>query len=354
MNDDSPDTDKRSGGTDKRSLSAGTLRGAMIGAGYFAGFHAEAWTRLPTASIVAIADTAPDKAAEFAARHGIPRSYQAAEEMLERERPDFVDITTRPEVHLPLTQLAASRGAHVICQKPMAATMAECLAMCEACASAGVRLVIHENWRWQPWYRELRRLLASNIIGQPFQFSFFWRTGDGRGPEPYPAQPYFRQMPRLLIYESLVHILDTFRFLGGEMQVESCRTQRLNPSIVGEDQAIIITRFANAAAGLIDANRFTGPVPAPVAMGTCLVEGAGGMLRVSPQGEIFLTRAAEAEQRLPFAPPDQGYKGDSVYATQAHLVDGLRTGAATESEGRDYLRTVALVEGCYERAFGVR
>ncbi|HJS07409.1 MAG TPA: Gfo/Idh/MocA family oxidoreductase, partial [Pirellulales bacterium] len=135
MNDDSPDTDKRSGGTDKRSLSAGTLRGAMIGAGYFAGFHAEAWTRLPTASIVAIADTAPDKAAEFAARHGIPRSYQAAEEMLERERPDFVDITTRPEVHLPLTQLAASRGTHVICQKPMAPTMADCLAMCEACES---------------------------------------------------------------------------------------------------------------------------------------------------------------------------------------------------------------------------
>jgi predicted dehydrogenase len=324
-----------------------TLRGAMIGAGYFAGFHAEAWSRLPTVSIVAIADTAADKATEFTARHGIPRTYKSAEEMLDAEKPDFVDIATRPEAHLALTQLAASRGAHVICQKPMAPTMADCIAMCETCERAGVRLIIHENWRWQPWYRELRRLLDLQTIGAPFQFSFFWRTGDGRGSEPYPAQPYFRQMPRLLIYESLIHILDTFRFLGGEMQIESCRTQRLNPAIVGEDQALIITRFGSGAAGLIDANRFTGPVPAPVAMGICIVEGTDGMLRVSPHGELFLTRAGQSEERLPYTPPNHGYKGDSVFATQAHVIEGLRTGAATESEGRDYLRTVALVEACY-------
>jgi hypothetical protein len=131
------------------------------------------------------------------------------------------------------------------------------------------------------------------------------------------------------------------------MQVETSRTQRLNPAIVGEDQALIITRFDSGAAGLIDANRFTGPVPAPVAMGTCLVEGTDGMLRVSPHGEVFRTRAGEAEERLPYTPPSQGYKGDSVYATQAHVIDGLQTGAPTESEGRDYLRTVALVEACY-------
>jgi predicted dehydrogenase len=154
-------------------------------------------------------------------------------------------------------------------------------------------------------------------------------------------------MPRLLIYESLIHILDTFRFLGGEMQIESCRTQRLNPAIVGEDQALIITRFGSGAAGLIDANRFTGPVPAPVAMGICIVEGTDGMLRVSPHGELFLTRAGQSEERLPYTPPNRGYKGDSVFATQAHVIEGLRTGAATESEGRDYLRTVALVEACY-------
>ena len=55
----------------------------MIGAGYFAGFQAEAWSRLPTASIVAIVDTEARKATEFAARHGIPRTYTSAEAMLD-------------------------------------------------------------------------------------------------------------------------------------------------------------------------------------------------------------------------------------------------------------------------------
>jgi predicted dehydrogenase len=323
------------------------LRGAMIGAGYFANFQAEAWKRLEGAEIVALADTQAGKAAEFAARFGIPRAYESAEEMLDHEKPDFIDIVTRPEAHLPLTRLAASRGAHVICQKPMAPSMGECIGMCDACERAGVRLLIHENWRWQPWYRELKRMLAAGDIGQPFQYSFFWRTGDGRGPEPYPAQPYFRQMPRLMVYESLVHILDTFRFLGGEMRVQQSRLARLNPHIIGEDHALILTQFDSGAAGLIDANRCTGPSPAPVAMGTCNVEGSMGALRISPIGEIFLCRPGELEQRAPFAPPTHGYKGDSVYATQAHLLGGLQTGEVTESEGRDYLRTVALVEACY-------
>jgi predicted dehydrogenase len=326
------------------------LRGVMIGAGFFANFQAEAWKRLAGAEIVAIADASAGKAESFAAKYEIPHPYENAEEMLDVERPDFVDIVTRPEAHLPLTQLAAARGIHVICQKPMAPSMAECIAMCEACERAGVRLLIHENWRWQPWYRELKRLLHQDIIGQPFQYSFFWRTGDGRGPDAYPAQPYFRQMPRLMIYESLVHILDTFRYLGGEMHVQSCQTARLNPAIVGEDYAVIVSRFETGAVGLIDANRFTGPVPAPIAMGTCVVEGAAGTLRVSPQGELFVTRLAVSEERLPFKPTTDGYKGDSVFATQAHLLEGLRTGATTESEGRDYLRTVALVEACYESA----
>jgi predicted dehydrogenase len=326
------------------------LRGTMIGAGYFAAFQAEAWNRLSAAEIVAVADAAPGKAADFAGRFAIPRAYESAEEMLDAEKPDFVDVVTRPEAHLPLTRLAAARGIHVICQKPMAPSMADCVAMCEACERAGVRLLIHENWRWQPWYRELKRLLADGTIGTPFQFSFFWRTGDGRGTDPYPAQPYFRKMPRLMIYESLVHILDTFRFLGGEMEVQSCQTARLNPAIAGEDYALIVTQFQSGAVGLIDANRFTGPVPAPVAMGACIAEGTEGMLRVSPPGELFLTRAGGSEEKLPFAPPAEGYKGDSVYATQAHLLDSLRNGARAESEGRDYLRTVALVEACYESA----
>lgn len=270
--------------------------------------------------------------------------------MLDRERPDFVDIATRPESHLALTRLAAQRSVHVICQKPMAPTWADCVAMCETCEAAKVRLLIHENWRWQPWYREAKRLLNRGAFGQVVQVSFFWRTGDGRGPEPYAVQPYFRQMPRLLVYETLVHLLDTFRFLFGEIQAVYCQNRRLNPVIAGEDQSLILLTFADGRLGLIDANRLNGPTPPPVALGSLVLEGEQATLRVSPDGQLWLTEPGEAEQRLPFDPPTAGYKGDSVFATQAHLLDCLRAGRPSESDGPDYLKTVALVEACYRSA----
>ncbi len=326
------------------------LKGAIIGAGYFAQFQAEGWTRISGARIVAVADPVPGKARTFSDKYGFARAYESVDEMLKEERPDFVDIATRPESHLELVARASNSGAHIICQKPMAPTWDECIAMCDVCEKAGVRLCIHENWRWQPWYREAKAIIEGGAIGEPFEYSFFWRTGDGRGPEPYMAQPYFRQMPRLLIYETLVHLLDTFRFLGGEMEVRHCRTARLNSCIAGEDQALIVTRFASGALGLIDGNRHTGPAPSPPAMGTCLIEGMEGGLRVAPEGPIHLTRVGAEEERLPFIPPDTGYKGDSVRATQEHLLICLREGKPSESDGRDYLKTVRLVEECYRLA----
>ncbi len=326
------------------------LKGVLIGAGYFAQFQAEAWKRIPAAEIVAVADSAPGKARAFAEKFGIPRAYESAEEMLDRERPDFVDIATRPEAHLALTRLAAERGIHVICQKPMAPTWEGCVGMVEACEAADVRLLIHENWRWQPWYREIKRLLDAGTLGRVFQLSFQWRTGDGRGPEPYAVQPYFRQMPRLLVYETLVHLLDTFRFLGGEIASVFCINRRVNPTIVGEDQSLILVTFRGGVPGLIDANRISGPMPAPVAMNSLTVEGERATLRLSADGRLWLTEYGQAEREHAFPTTGEGYKGDSVRATQEHLIDCLRSGERSESEGRDYLKTVEAVFACYRSA----
>ena len=317
----------------------------MIGAGFFAQFQAEAWRRMAGVELVAIADSAVGKAREFAAQFGIARAYESVEVMLDAEKPDFVDIVTRPDTHLPLTRLAAQRGIHVICQKPMAPSVAESIAMCEACEAANVRLMIHENWRWQPWYREAHRRIAAGELGALKHISFDWRTGDGNGPEPYAAQPYFREMPRLLIHESLVHILDTFCFLAGELQVTACETRRVNPVIAGEDWAEIRVRFAGGAEGFIHGDRQTGPVPSPVAMGSMVIEGESGMLCTTPEGHLRLN-----DRLLDFALPTLGYKGDSVLAMQQHLLDCLRTGQPAESEGRAYLATVKLVEDCYRLA----
>lgn len=317
----------------------------MIGAGYFAHFQAEAWQRMPGASIAAVADALPGKAQAFARQYGIPRGYESVAEMLDAEQPHFVDIVTRPETHRELTIAAAARGLHVICQKPMSPCMDDNIAMCEVCEAAGVRLMVHENWRWQPWYREAWRLIQSGVIGSLRHLAFDWRSGDGTGPEPFAAQPYFRDMPRLIIYESLVHILDTFRYLAGELVVSRCQTRRVNPAIAGDDWAEIDCQFASGASGFIHGDRQSGPWPAPVAMGCMEIRGDSGTLRIAADGQVFLNEAWQ-----PFVPPTTGYKGDSVLGTQQHFLECLVSGQPCESDGREYLKTAALVEDCYRLA----
>jgi len=331
-------------------MSSSELKGVLIGAGFFAGFQAEAWRRIPSVKIVAVADPLLSKAEQFAAQWQIPKTYADAEAMLQAERPDFVDIVTRPDTHLALTTLAAQHGAHVICQKPMAPTWNECQQMIAACRQSGVRLLIHENWRWQPWYREIKRLLEQDRLGRLFHLGLRVRLGDGRGVEPYAVQPYFRDMPRLLIYETAVHFLDTFRYLAGEIETLFCATQRINPTICGEDYALIQATFLNGVRGLIDANRIAGPVPSPVAFGTLTAEGERASLRMTPDGDLFITDYGVAEQPHEFSKPDSGYKGDSVYAAQQHYADCLRSGYLCESEGEAYLPTVEAVQACYESA----
>lgn len=326
------------------------LKGVMVGAGYFAQFQAEAWARIPEVRIAAVADPLPGRAEEFARRWGMPRAYTDVERMLREERPEFVDIVTRPETHRELTGLAAGRGAHVICQKPMAPAWDDCLAMVQACAAAGVRLLIHENWRWQPWYREIRRLLDVQAVGSPFHLAFHLRTGDGRGPEPYAVQPYFREMERFLVQETLVHFLDTFRYLAGEIRSVYCRTARINPVIRGEGCAVVHLTFENGIQGLIDANRISGPVPPEVAFGSLLLEGDRAAIRLTPDGRLRRKRYPEAEVEHPFPTSDQGYKGDSAYALQKHLIACLQADQPAESEGNEYLKTAAAVFACYESA----
>jgi D-apiose dehydrogenase len=309
---------------------------------------------MPAVSLTAVADAIPEKARQFAAAWEIPRTYADIEQMFETERPDFVDLVVGPSSHPALTRLASGYGISIICQKPMAPEIEDCHEMVRICAERGVRLMIHENWRWQPWFRETRRLLEAGLFGEPFYAGYCMRSGDGWGPTPYPVQPYFRSMERLLVYEMVVHFLDTFRYLMGEIVSVLCRQRQLNPAIRGEDCMLAQLMFENGASGLIDANRFTGaPYPAATT-GDFTLEGDRARIRVTPAGDMFLTEYGTAERpfRLPEGSPSfaQGYKGDSVFAAQQHYVSCLRSGARSESEGDEYLKTVATVLACYESA----
>jgi len=313
------------------------LRGGIVGCGFFAQFHIEGWRRIPEVELAAAAD--PDLARS---RKAAPHAYATAEAMLDGERLDFVDIATRPDSHAALVRLAASRKVPVICQKPMAPNWADAVGMVEAAEAAGIPFMIHENWRWQPWYRALKNLIDRGDIGRPIDYWFRTRRNDGGGPAPYSLQPYFARMPRLLIYETLVHHIDTARFLFGDLAAIYAQIRRRNPVIAGEDQALLMLTHADIS-GIVDGHRFGDPDPDGPVMGEATVEGESGVLRLLGTGDIF-----RGSEKIWTNEVQAGYRGDSVRATQQHFVDCLRQGSQFESAGREYLKTFRAVEAAYE------
>lgn len=328
------------------------LRGVTIGAGYFSQIQMEAWRRVNGAVITAICDPDESKAYALANQYDIPGRYTDADQMLDRETPDFVDIVTRPETHLSLAQAAAERGIHVLCQKPLAPTYADGLALVEICEAHGVRLMVNENWRWQKWHREIRSLLDQDIIGEPFYARFIIRRGDGRGLNPFPNQPYFRNMPRFLLHETIVHFIDVSRCLWGEIASISSVHRRIHPDIAGEDFTLTLLQMENGLTVLIDANRYTEPVSETPArtFGVLTVEGRKGQIELRADASIHIYPIDGQKYIHAYEIPTVGYFGDSCRATQQHFIDCLRSGAAFETDGRNYLKTFRAVFAGYESA----
>jgi D-apiose dehydrogenase len=331
------------------------LRGVGVGAGYFSHFQYEAWQRIPEVEIVALANRELDRGREVAAKYGISRTYDWSEldTMLEREKPDFIDIITPPETHLHAVRLAAQRRIAVICQKPLAPTLEEAAAVVETTRRAGVRFMVHENWRWQPWYREMRRQLDAGTLGELFSISVRMRTGDGWPADAYLArQPFFRTYPRLLVYETAVHFLDTFRFLGGEIESVYARLQKRNPVIAGEDAGQIVCGFRSGATAVFDSSRYneTEAADPRYTFGTVRLDGSKGHLELDAEGNLRLKLLGQPAREIEYVRDRRRFGGDCVYATQRHFVDCMLSGREFESTGDDYLKTVALVEACYRSA----
>jgi len=330
------------------------LRGACVGAGYFSHFHYDAWGRTPEVEIVAACDLDAARAAAVCQRHGVPRHYADVRTMLDAEKPDFVDVITPPATHLDVVRAAAERGVAIFCQKPLAPTFAEAEQIVALARSAGVRLMVHENFRFQPWHREIKRLLNAGVIGTKLHsLTFRSRPGDGWGPDAYLGrQPYFRTMPRLLIHETGVHFIDTFRFLAGEVARVYCVLRKLNPVIAGEDCGLLVFEFASGAIGMWDANRYneSNCDDPRYTFGEFLVEGDGGSIRLATDGTLTVQPLGRPERRHDYAHERRGFGGDCVHATQRHFVTRLLDGAPFETEGADYLRALRVQEAFYESA----
>ena len=266
------------------------MRVVAVGAGFFSPFHQLGWQRIDAAECVAIVDQRPVEGA----RAG--RSPRRGEGLCRpRRRARRRAAGSRRPRHAaghpsrPRRPHAAPRPGDDL-PEALRPDYAEAVALAESAERAGVDLVVHENFRWQPWYREARRLIDAGKLGALHSVAFRLRPGDGQGPRAYlDRQPYFQTMPRLLVRETAIHWIDTFRFLMGEIVSVYAHLRRINPVIAGEDAGLVVFEFGGGATGLFDGNRLNDHVAADPrrTMGEMWLEGSAGVLRLDGDARLW-------------------------------------------------------------------
>jgi D-apiose dehydrogenase len=328
-------------------------RVAIVGAGYFAQFHIEAWHRLAQqghCAFVGIADLDQVRTAAAAKQTGA-KAYVDARVMLDSLEVDLLDIATPPATHAALVGLALEKRIPAICQKPLAPTLAEAESLAAQVAASAGQVWVHENFRWMPWYRAMRAALESGLLGKPHGMTSRIRPGDGQGPDAYLArQPYFQTMPRFLVHETLIHLIDTYRYLFGDVVAVQAQLRRLNPAIAGEDAGIVSLRFANGAVGLIDANRCNDHSAdnTRLTMGEAWLEGSAGVMRLDGYANLFFKPHQSAEHAHAYSWNNQGFGGDCVYHQQLHVLNALAGREMPVNLVGDYLTNIRIEEAVYQ------
>jgi len=322
------------------------LKVALAGAGMISWYHLVGWRNLgERVRLVAVCDPDAARAARRAEEFSIPHVYGDADAMFAAEAIDALDVISPRETHAAWVEAAAERGIDVLCQKPLTPTLAESEALVRRVEGKS-RLMAHENWRFRPWYRELKRWIAAGELGDLVLARMATITSgllpDASGRRPLlEREPYTQHEERLMIAEVLIHHLDVMRFLCGELRVVAARGAHTVPDVVGETVAAI---FLETASGM------------PVEV-TGTMAAAGYPARPPDRLEVVGSKASatfadSALHLLGPTPRSQPYDSELGYQASfdgviAHFVDCLESGAPFETGPVDNLETLRLVEHAY-------
>ena len=323
------------------------LRVGLIGAGMVSRHHLIGWSKLAgTAEVAAIADPSANaglRAAEF----GIAATYPSAAAMLQAERLDAIDIAAPRQVHAEMVRLGAAKGLAILCQKPLAPDLAQAEAL--VAEMAGVRLMVHENWRFRRYYRDAAGWIAGGSIGD-IQHCTMTLLTSGLLPGPDGArpalvrQPFMQNERRMLVNEVLIHHLDTLRVLLGPLDVAASRLGRICPDMAGEDNAVLALRAQSGAAAILVGNMAAAGFPPAQADQMTIVGSAGSIILDGNKLTRLGADPAAIEYDLAAC-----YQG-SYDAVIAHFVEAVLSGGAFETTPEDNLQTLRLVEDAYRLA----
>jgi len=310
------------------------MRVAAIGLAGVGRKHVEIWKRLPGVELVGVCDVVADVAHEVGERWGVP-AFTHAEAMLDAVRPEAVSLGTPPKTHLPLTRLAAERGAHVFCEKPMASTVADCRAMIAVCSEHGVTLMIGHKKRFVPTIVRLKELSEGDFGNIEFliyryphpgmsQRDWFWAEDDGGGP----------------LLENAVHAADTLGYLMGDVE-----------RVFAEGDVFFARQRAPQLNCAVYTLRFTSGAVATVGAGMVSTSAFHfeDIYAVSEKGVAEISGAFDNPNRLrygfrtdPRHAVEETFDADPFLLEMEHFVECVRTGRVPRADGTAGMKAVAI------------
>jgi len=201
-------------------------------------------------SLVAVMRRNAEKARDYAERHGVPRWYSNASDLIADPEVDIVSIATPPSTHCELALQVCAAGKPALVEKPMAASWAECRRMVEAFQDAGLPLFVAYYRRALPRFKKVQELLASGRIGsiRAVSVRYFapWRNFD-RENLPWRFRPGISGGGLFLDLAS--HTLDVLDYLLGPVAASAGFASNQGSSYPAEDSVSLALKLESGALG---------------------------------------------------------------------------------------------------------
>jgi len=157
------------------------MRVGIIGAGAIARRgHLPIYHAIPQIEVVGIADIDQSLAAKVAREFKIPRYFSVAEDLLQDESVELVDICTPPETHPAIVRLAAEKGKHILVEKPLATRLGDALEIQALVEENGIKLCVAQNYRYFPSVLAAKERISKGYLGKTV-------TIHGWGLAPFPT-----------------------------------------------------------------------------------------------------------------------------------------------------------------------
>ena len=307
--------------------------------------HASAVAASDRCRLVAGVNRGREKLAEFGARFGVEALYHDYRQMLAETAPDLCIIATHPELHCRMVEdcAAAPSTRAIICEKPMALSLAECDRMIDACERAGVLLQINHNRRWSPSWIQAQQLVADGAIGE---LNYLQCYMDGGKPD-----PSWRSDNEGPLLHDFSHYFDLMDLYAGEVAwLCGMAEQRSRPWAV-EDFSAAFMKFRSGVTGVVHGAELT-----DYQYSAFTLSGSTGLIRMqAEQVHLFQSKPGDFE-------PDSGFEwheltespveplpAASTYcAALDELLDALEGKATLRSDGRVGRRSLEMIMAIYQ------